>query len=174
MNDLSKNIITDFKFPAYSEIPDVGLFLEQTAKYVNGYLSCLKSVSLTTSMISNYVKKGLIANPVKKQYYRNQIAYIFFIAIAKTVLSLEDIQVMVDMVPKITDCESAYRYFCEEFEKSLKYVFDKGDLKAPAAAARSKEAEEKKLLRNTVVAVTHKIYLDSAFAAMRKEPENAD
>lgn len=166
MSEALKDVIADFKLPTYNEIPDVGLFLEQTAKYVNGYLEPLGSVNLTTSMISNYVKKGLVANPIKKQYYRDQIAYIIFIAIAKTVLSLEDIQVMVDMVPQITECEKAYRYFCEEFEQTLRFVFDKGELQSNTSRNR-KEAREKKLLKNTVMAVTHKIYLDSAFESIR-------
>lgn len=171
MSESLKDIIVDFKLPTYNEIPDVGLFLEQTAKYVNSYLEPLGSVNLTTSMISNYVKKGIVANPVKKQYYRDQIAYIIFIAIAKTVLSLEDIQVMIEMVPQITDCETAYKFFCQEFEQSLRYVFDKGELQAVVNKTR-KEATEKKLLKNTVMAVTHKIYLDSAFEAIRAEKKD--
>ena len=168
MNDISSSELINFKFPAYSEIPDVGLFLEQTAKYVNGYISCLGNVSLTTSMISNYVKKGIIANPIKKQYYRDQIAYIIFIAVAKTVLSLEDIQVMLALIPKFADCERAYKLFCDEFEKSLKKVFSKGELKIDATPV-AQESAEIKLLKNTVIAVTNKVYLDFAFASIRNE-----
>ena len=39
----------------------------------------------------------MIANPVKKQYDRDQIAYLLVIAIAKSVLSLEHIQVLFDL-----------------------------------------------------------------------------
>ena len=81
--------IKDFRLPRYQEIPNVGLYLEQATKYVCEYLEPLGEYSLTPSMISNYVKKGLIANPVKKQYGREQIAYLFFIAVAKSVRSLD-------------------------------------------------------------------------------------
>ena len=80
--------ISDLHLPHYQEIPDVGLFLDQTAKYISEYLKPLQDTALTGSMVSNYVKKGLIRNPVKKQYGRDQIAYLFFIAVAKSVLSL--------------------------------------------------------------------------------------
>lgn len=61
----------------YQEIPTVGLYLEQTTKYISQYLDPLEENCITSSMIANYVKKGLIANPVKKQYGREQIAYLF-------------------------------------------------------------------------------------------------
>ena len=80
--------VQQFRLPRYQELPDVGLYLEQTTKYLNSFLAPLGCLEITSSMISNYVKKGLIANPVKKQYGREQIAYLFFIAVAKSVLSL--------------------------------------------------------------------------------------
>ena len=90
--------IQEFRFPKYEEIPDVGLFLEQVTKYVSGFLEPLgDTITITSSMISNYVKKKLITNPVKKQYYRDQIADIFFIAVAKSVLSLENIQLLLEI-----------------------------------------------------------------------------
>ena len=56
--------------PAYQEIPDVGLYLEQTAKYISDALAPIQDTPITSSMISNYVKKGLISKPVRKQYNR--------------------------------------------------------------------------------------------------------
>jgi len=49
----------DFRMPRYAEIPDVGLYLEQVVKYVNDKLEIF-NLPITTSMISNYVKKGYI------------------------------------------------------------------------------------------------------------------
>ena len=86
--------IEAFRLPSYSQIPDVGLFLEQVCKYINGFFEPLPEFCLTSSMVSNYVKKGLISNPVKKQYGREQIACLFFITVGKTVLSLEELQLL--------------------------------------------------------------------------------
>ena len=83
-----------FQLPAYPDIPDVGLYLEQTVKYVNGYLEPLHGMELTASMVSNYVKKGIIAKPVRKQYHRDQIACLFFVAVAKISMSMEDIDLL--------------------------------------------------------------------------------
>ena len=78
-------VFRDFRLPRYHEIPNVGLYLEQITKYICESLAPLQENVLTSSMISNYVKKNLISNPVKKLYSRDQIAYLIFIAIAKTV-----------------------------------------------------------------------------------------
>ena len=85
---------TLFKFhiPRYQEIPDIGLYLEQTTKYINGFLLPLGCLEITSSMISNYVKKGYIKSPVKKQYNAEQIASLFFITLVKKVLSMENIE----------------------------------------------------------------------------------
>lgn len=165
MTDARKQKIQDFHLPAYNEIPDVGLFLEQTAKFVNSYLEPLVSFNLTTSMISNYVKKKLITNPVKKQYSREQIAHIIFIAVAKTVLSLEDIQRMFRLRPDIADARTAYEYFCQEFEHILRSVFNPEEAVFPIAAD---EPDGKVLLHNTIIAVAHKIYLDESFQELRE------
>ena len=84
IHQLAAASIENFRLPKYSEIPDVGLFLEQTTKYISQCLAPLGCVSLTSSMISNYVKMHLIESPVKRQYSREQIAYLIVIAIAKT------------------------------------------------------------------------------------------
>ena len=82
--------------PAYDQIPNVGLYLEQVTKFLNEYLEPLGCPPLTGSMISNYVKKGLLRNPVKKQYDREHIAVLLIIAVVKTVLSLEEVQQLLD------------------------------------------------------------------------------
>ena len=66
--------IRDFRLPRYAEIPNVGLYLEQTTKYINSYLAPLGCPEVTSSMVSNYVKKGLLPNPIKKQYDSQHIA----------------------------------------------------------------------------------------------------
>ena len=49
----------DYRMPRYKEIPNVGLYLEQTVKYINECLAPIE-ISITPSMLSNYVKKGYI------------------------------------------------------------------------------------------------------------------
>ena len=146
-----------FSLPRYEEIPDIGLYLDQTAKYINSYLEPLGDMNITPSMISNYVKHGLVENPVKKQYGQEQIAYLFLIAIAKSVMSLENIQVLINMQRERYASAIAYNYFRDELLTILAEVFEVPNV----TDAPSPEASlEQKLCRNMVVAIAHKIYLD--------------
>ena len=157
--------IRHFSLPRYEEIPNVGLYLEQTSKYISEYLENLGDFALTGSMISNYVKKGLVANPVKKQYTREQIAYLIFIAVAKSVLSMEDIRLLFELQKESYTPQKAYDYFCLELENVLLYVFG---LKDGLDTVGTDNTETKNLLRNTIITVAHKAYLDKAFAALHE------
>lgn len=50
-----KDSMKEFRLPRYAEIPNVGLYLEQVAKYINGFLYSLNCAEITTSMIINYM-----------------------------------------------------------------------------------------------------------------------
>ena len=49
-----------FTLPTYHEIPDVGLYLDQVAKYMNSFMIDFPEMNVTPSMISNYAKQKLI------------------------------------------------------------------------------------------------------------------
>ena len=165
VKDAIAESIKAFKLPAYETIPDVGLYLEQVTRYIAEYLAPL-NISITGSMISNYVKKGLLDNPVKKQYNREQIAYLRFITVAKTVLSLEDLLLFIGLQKKTYTAKKAYEYFCEELENVLQHVFG---LKESLDEVGIDNTDEKIMLRNTIITVAHKIYLDKCFAALQAQ-----
>ncbi len=153
--------IEQFRMPRYREIPDVGLYLDQTVKYINRHLAPLGCIEITSSMVSNYVKKGYITNPVHKQYDADQIAYLFFLSIAKSVLSMEHIARLFDMQKKAYSSEMAYDFFCMELENMLQYTF--GLKEQMDVVGTEPDTESKKMLRSTIIAVTHIIYLSSRF-----------
>lgn len=161
--------ISGFKLPEYSEIPDVGLFLEQTAKYISAVLLPLEGMAVTSSMISNYVKKKLITSPVKKQYSRDQIAELIFIAATKSVVSLEGIMLMLDMQRASYDIRTAYEYFCKEFENVLMVAFG---AKADYDEIGTENTVQKKLLRNSIIAIAHKAYLGKFINLLQKKPSD--
>ncbi len=158
-----------FRLPKYEEIPELGLYLDQAVKYVAQYFAPLQSVSLTASMVRNYVKQKLIPNPEKKLYYRDQIAYLFFIATAKTVLSLEDLQVFIELQRKTYDMKTAYNYFCMEFENILFYVFGVKDTLDEVGVDST---DEKAILRNIIVTVAHKVYLEKCLRVLQDQALN--
>ena len=152
--------VETFRMPRYHEIPDVGLYLDQTVKYINRYLAPLGCMEITASMVSNYVKRGYIANPTRKQYDKEQIAYLFFIAIAKSVLPMEHINRLFMMQKHTYSSEVAYNYFCVELENTLRYIFD---LAEDPEDSGTTDTLAKTMLRSTIIAVAHIIYLNSQF-----------
>lgn len=172
MEQKIKQRITDgvcsFRLPRYQEIPTVGLYLEQTVKYINEYLAPLQENAITSSMVSNYVKKGLVENPVKKQYSRDQIAYLIFIAVAKSVLSLDALRKFIAIQKQTYTVEKAYNYICAELENVLHYVFG---MKETMDSVGMDSSDEKVMLRSTIIAFCHKIYLEKCFEAMSEETE---
>lgn len=164
IKDIIKLSVKDFRLPRYEEIPDVGLYLEQTAYCLT---ECLKplDIAVTGSMVSNYVKRGLVKNPVKKLYGREQIAYLLFIAVAKNVLSLEDVQLLIRIQQATYTPEVAYNYFCCELENILQVVFG---LKDTLDEVGMEHTDAKVMLRNTIITVAHKVYLDKSLALVRE------
>ena len=158
--------IRDFRLPRYNEIPNVGLYLEQTTKYISESLAPLQEDAITGSMISNYVKKGLVSNPVKKLYYREQIAHLMFITLAKSVVRLDDLYHFIRLQQRTYPAERAYNYLCEELENMLYYVFG---IKHSVDNVGVDSTDEKIMLRNTIITIAHKIYLDKCFEALAEE-----
>lgn len=169
VTDQLNNSVKDFRLPRYHEIPNIGLYLEQTTKYITDYLSPFMDVALTSSMISNYVKRELISKPVKKQYNREQIAYLIFIAIVKNILSMEDFKLIFSIQKRTYTSQVAYDYFCSEFENILDYIFGRKNVPDMIGVDNS---DVKIMLRNTITAVAYKIYLDKLFSVLRKSETN--
>ena len=149
-----------FHLPRYAELTDVGLYLEQTTEYINGILRPLGCVELTGSMIRNYVKKGLVANPVKKRYSADQIAHLICIAVLKQVLSLENLGILIERKSGLYDNPTAYNYFCTELENALFFRFGLTDVLRDSGVTVS---VEKEMLQSAITAVSHEIYLTACF-----------
>ena len=155
-----------FALPRYNDLPSVGLYLDQTVQFVNGYFRSFYGVELTPSMVSNYVKKGVIDHPIRKKYTRDQIASLMYIAVSKTVLSIENIDTLFKMQRQHCSAAQAYDYFCDELENCLPYVFG---LTHTIRDLAEDSGEEKLLLRSTIISAANKMYLDCAFAVLHQE-----
>ena len=168
MNQEMKRRVTacaaGFSLPRYRELPSVGLYLDQTVQLVNSCFRGFPGVELTPSMVSNYVKKGVISHPVKKKYSREQLASLIYIVLSKNVLSLENIDTLFKMQREHCSAGTAYDIFCEELEASLSVVFG-GKTAQPETTLN----DERLLLRSTIFAAVNKMYLDCCFDALRQE-----
>lgn len=168
INFVSVDKISQFRLPRFADIPDVGLYLEQTTKYINRYLEPI-GFEITGSMIRNYVKKGLVKNPVQKQYYADHIGHLIAITVLKNVVSLENIATLFENQRKVYTDPVAYDYFCMELENMVLYQFG---LKDCVDKIGNTSSNEKKMLRSSIIAVSHIIFLESCFSQLSLSKDN--
>lgn len=152
--------ISAFRLPRYTELPDMGLYLEQVTTYLNQIFAPLGCMELTGSMIRNYVKKGLIANPVQKRYYAEHLAHLIAIALLKNVMPLENIHALFVRQRKIYSVPTAYDYLGMELENMLFFMFE---VKDTVEEIGSTSSTEKQMLRSAIIALCNIIYLNACF-----------
>ena len=79
----------------WDRMPEIYLYMDQVITYMNGQLHLFErdenTALLTSSMINNYVKAGVLERPDKKKYGRDHLAMLTVICILKQVLSIPDI-----------------------------------------------------------------------------------
>lgn len=149
--------IRDFRLPRYNEIPDMGLYLEQTTKYLQNTLKDLDCFEVTSSMIRNYVKMGLVKNPEKKLYHRDQIVHLMTITILKAIIPLDIINRFFKSQQTVYSDQVAYDYFCMEMENILHARFGVSDNIKNIGTTNS---IQKEMLRSAITAVSHLIYVN--------------
>ncbi len=167
-HDLAQRL-SEFHLPRYNELPDMGLYLEQTAKYINQCLAPLGCLEVTGSMIRNYVKMDLVSHPVKKQYYADQIAHLISITTLKSALPLDHIRLLFARQQKIYTNQVAYDYFCMEMENILKFRFGINQATQDIGVTSS---VEKEMLRSGVIAVSHLIYINACLEWLAQKEDN--
>ena len=149
--------VKDFKLPLYNEIPDMGLYLEQTTIYLKDTLKPLDCFEVTGSMIRNYVKMGLVKNPEKKLYHRDQIAHLIVITILKALIPLDIIQRFFKSQEKVYTDQAAYDYFCMEMENVLHARFGFSDGVKEIGTTNS---IQKEMLKSAITAVSNLVYVN--------------
>ena len=154
-----------FRLPRYREIPDVGLYLDQTVKYINKSLAPLGCAEITTSMVSNYVKQGYVRNPVKKQYDAEQIARLLVIALIKNVLPMENIGKLFQWQEAHFTLQAGYDLFCAEMDAQVRHLWRGAQLSVHG------RGEDLSLLRSVVAACANVLYLNSRFDTLNVAKE---
>lgn len=124
-----------YSLPAWEEIPDLGLYMEQVVQLLKHYLSYLppelkQSQTITAAAINNYVRARMLPEPRKKKYYRIHIAYLIMICTLKQSLSLSMLQTLLPGdLPEGEVCAS-YRSFCLRHKLCTQYFTDQVKLSA--------------------------------------------
>ena len=121
-----------YRLPAWEEIPDFGLYMDQVVTLVTGYLDYMppelkEEQIITPAAINNYVRKKIMPEPVRKKYYRVHIAYLIMVCTLKQSLSIPTLRNMIPMglsEEELRDVYSAFvlrhRLTCTYFLKQVR------------------------------------------------------
>lgn len=109
--------INEFRLPAWEEIPDLGLYMEQVLALLTEYLDYLPpelkdEQFITAATINNYVRNRYMPKPHKKKYYRVHIAYLVMICTLKQSLTISTLTKMIpNDIPeeRVREIYTAYR-----------------------------------------------------------------
>jgi hypothetical protein len=99
--------------------PDIPLYMDQVTTFMDNQLHATKRHEddkiLTKTMINNYAKNNLLPPPEKKKYSKEHLLTLIFIYYFKNVLSISDIQ---SILNPLTD-----RYFGKSKNLSLEEIY---------------------------------------------------
>ncbi len=102
-----------------SDIPNISLYMDQVTTYMDEHLKQSRRSEedkiLTKTMINNYTKNRLLPPPEKKKYSREHIMLLVFIYYYKGILSLQDIQAILQPIGE--------KYFHTESDRSIDDIY---------------------------------------------------
>lgn len=118
--------VAKHKLPRWNELPDLDIYMDQVislmARYFDGYPGG-DDKGITSSMVNNYVKLGIMPAPKSKKYNREHLAHLIIICVLKTVMPIGQIgQVISEKVGNDSSYESLYNRFCDYYESSVSTV----------------------------------------------------
>lgn len=102
--------------------PDIGLYMDQIISYMPRQLIHYGAGELLTSaMVNNYIKDGLLPRADGKRYSRVHLAYLTAICVLKQVVSVRDASLLISagVEHKGNDSQALYAYFGRELDAAL-------------------------------------------------------
>ena len=123
---------------AWEDFPDLALYMDQVLSYMPRQLIDLgETETLTSAMVNNYIKDGLLPRAEGKKYSRAHLAYLTAICAMKQVISVKDACDLIragerlglaretaesqedDGERKDRSLRRIYGYFCQELDRAL-------------------------------------------------------
>ena len=119
-----------YHLPRWEELPDIELYMDQVITLIERYLEPLLDEAdqetnkiITSAMINNYVKLGIMPKPVKKRYERIHLAHMIVITVLKQVILIPEVKQGIYLQTLVSgNIEAAYDLFCDELEDALRVM----------------------------------------------------
>lgn len=126
----------------WESLPDLALYMDQVLSYMPRQLIHLgETETLTSAMVNNYIKEGLLPRAEGKKYSRTHLAYLTLICALKEVISVRDVHRLISSGEKLAMSEMggcadtpeeqlrcvrrSYAYFQQELDQAMKETADR-------------------------------------------------
>ncbi len=105
----------------WKQLPDISLYMDQIISCMPRQLIHFDDRdALTSAMVNNYIKDGLVPRADGKRYSPTHLAYLTAVCALKKVLSVRDISSLIHSGEELgMDAEAMYGYFLRMLDKAL-------------------------------------------------------
>lgn len=105
----------------WEQLPDIALYMDQVISYLpRQQIQFDGAENMTSAMVNNYIKDGLLPRAEGKRYNRIHLAYLTAISDLKQVLSVKDMAALIPAGNLGHEPEVVYAAFQEELDAALK------------------------------------------------------
>lgn len=91
-----KKMLAEDRPEGWETLPDIELYMDQVVSYLPRQSVGGKVPSMTSAMINNYVKDGLLPRACGKRYHKEHLIYLTAIGLLKNVLTVRDMKLLLD------------------------------------------------------------------------------
>lgn len=121
--------LNNYRLPAWEQIPDLGLYMEQVVAFLRQCLDYLPpelkdEEFITAAAINNYVRTKIMPEPIKKRYYRIHLAYLLVICTLKQGLSIALIRRLLPLGLSEQELREFYARYAERHALSAAFFVE--------------------------------------------------
>lgn len=108
----------------WEQLPDFPLYMDQVLSYMDRQiLRFEEDDGLTSAMVNNYTKSGLLPRAEGKKYNRTHLAYLTAICVLKRVMSAKDMEMVLSaQLEQRQNVGEGYDQFRDSLDKALNLI----------------------------------------------------
>ena len=104
----------------WGELPDIPLYMDQVVSYLARQMITFdEGDKLTSAMINNYVKDGLLERANGKKYGEEHLAYLIAISAFKKVMSVREMKALTAIGRERRNSDRQYECFWQYLDEAL-------------------------------------------------------
>lgn len=109
----------------WDQLPDLALYMDQLISYMPRQLiRYAEGDALTSAMVNNYIKDGLLPRAEGKRYGKEHLAWLTAICALKPVISMREMGTLFNALESDRPAQERYGVLLQELDRALNKVAD--------------------------------------------------